>query len=150
MYIPENVTCSQALQVFQERNRSVAVVVDEFGSTMGLLTLRDVANELINSDLGDGVIPAPEQVDNNRYILPGGQSLAGWEALIDDFDRQGCNTIGGFVTKQLGGLPQPGDRYLYNNLLFKILDLRGRRIGRMEVAILDAYEARRMTAERTG
>ena len=93
MYIPENITCAQALQLFQERKKSVAVVVNEFGGTLGLLTLRDLANELITADVGEGVIPAPEQIDKKRYILPGGQPLVNWEALIDDYDRQGATRL---------------------------------------------------------
>jgi CBS domain containing-hemolysin-like protein len=148
MVLPANATCAQALLRFQERNRSVALVVDEFGGTLGLLTLRDLTDELLDMSPPDGSLPAPERIADNKYILFGGQSLDGWDVLIDEADRLGCNTIGGFVTKQLGGLPQSNDRFLYNNLLFRVLDLSGRRIGRMEVSILDPYEARRLTGER--
>ena len=149
LIIPDNATLAQAMQLFQDRHRTVALAVDEYGGTMGLLTLAHIGDSL----LGPGyhashpATEAIEQVTTKKWVLPGNMPLEGWENLIDEEDRQGCNTLGGFVTKMLGAVPTANDRHLYKNLLFRIVELDGKRIGRLDVTLLDRSEVRRMTTE---
>jgi len=134
LFIPEGAQLAQVLDLFKHSHRSAGVVVDEYGDTLGLLTLAHLANEL--------------QLGAASWRLPGLMALQAWEPLLEETDIAGCHTIGGFVAKLLGAVPQPGDRLLYHNLLFQVESVEGRRIRSIVVEKLNPQRARRITQGR--
>ncbi|MDA3959343.1 MAG: CNNM domain-containing protein [Planctomycetota bacterium] len=149
LFIPEGAQLAQVLDLFKTTRRTAGVVVDEYGGTLGLLTLAHVGNELLgpgaSSDMPDQ--DEPQQIDASHWRVPGLLSLEAWAPLLNDEDAAGCTTIGGFVTKMLGSVPAVGDRLLYNNLLFQVEAVEGRRIRTISIEKLSANKARRMTRE---
>ena len=149
LFIPGNANLAQAITLFKNNKRNAGVVVDEYGGTLGLLTLAHIGNELLgpgsHADLPDQV--EPEQIDKSKWVVPGRLPIAGWEPLLQEDDIYGCTTIGGFVSKMLGAVPQAGDSLLYGNLLFRVNELNGRRIGTVTIEKLPHVKARRMSQE---
>ena len=126
------------------------MVVDEYGGTTGILTLAHIGNELLGQSAHEGLpdIPDPEQIGENRWRYSRPTPLEHWEPLLDEDDATGCVTIAGFVTKLMGTIPQPGDRYLYKNLLFEIEAVEERRVATVCLDILPmVHQARRMTTQ---
>ncbi len=147
LFIPGNALLPHAIALFQENKQTAGVVVDEYGGTIGLLSLAHIGQELLGSgnheDLPD--IIEPQQIKENKWLLSGQTPLEGWEALINEEDMSSCTTIGGFVTLKLGSVPEIGDHLLYSNLLFKVESVDARRIQQLTLEQLSPLEARRTT-----
>ncbi|MGI4757546.1 MAG: hemolysin family protein [Janthinobacterium lividum] len=139
LVVPETKLAVDLLQEFQERRRQIAIVVDEFGSTVGLVTAEDALEQLVG-ELQD------EFDVSTRLLKPadgmGSVDLDGTVTLRDlttqlqwHFPREpGVETLAGFLLTQLGHLPKPGESVVYGSRSFTALELSGRRISRVRVA----------------
>jgi CBS domain containing-hemolysin-like protein len=137
--VPETKDLAALLAEFRRTNQHMAIVVDEYGELEGIVTLEDLLEEIVGEiedefDLPDESI---EQLDDGRVRLHG-------TFPIDDFNQQfkrslpieDYHTIGGFVFGLLGRAPEPGDEVQYDGVQFKVLDVEGSRIERLEVELL--------------
>jgi len=110
--VHESVTVDKVVRELRERRSHLALVVDEFGGTAGLLTLEDVLSELLG-DVGDEFKPGdpvPETLANGRFRLPGSMAVDDAATLLNtEWETETATTIGGLVTAALGRLPVPGD-----------------------------------------
>ena len=110
--VHESVTADRVLRQLRERRSHLALVVDEFGGTAGLLTLEDVLSELLGW-VGDEFKPSEPVVEylaDGRIRVPGGTSVHDAAALLKTSWETDAATIGGLITAALGRLPAPGDR----------------------------------------
>ncbi len=149
LVVPETKLAVDVLQEFQERRRQIAIVVDEFGSTVGLVTAEDALEQLVG-ELEDEFDASARSLSAYR----GRQSvdLDGTVTLRDlttqmqwHFPREpGVETLAGFLLTQLGHLPRPGEEVRYGGRSFTVLELAGRRISRIRVRTL--AEDRRVDA----
>jgi putative hemolysin len=137
--VPETKDLAALLAEFRRTNQHMAIVVDEYGELEGIVTLEDLLEEIVGEiedefDLPDESI---EQLDDGRVRLHG-------TFPIDDFNQQfkrslpieDYHTIGGFVFGLLGRAPEPADEVEYDGVRFKVLDVEGSRIERLEVELL--------------
>jgi CBS domain containing-hemolysin-like protein len=109
--VHESVTVDKVVRELRERRSHLALVVDEFGGTSGLLTLEDVLSELLG-DVGDEFKPGdpvPETLENGQFRLPGAMAVDDAATLLNTEWETEATTIGGLVTAALGRLPVPGD-----------------------------------------
>ncbi len=138
--VPETKLAVELLQEFQERRRQIAIVVDEFGSTVGLVTAEDALEQIVG-ELED------EFDTSNRTTLfssPGVMSLDGSTSLRDlrtqlhwEFPREaGVETLAGFLLAQLGHLPVEGESLDHDGRRYVVAEMSGRRISRVRVANL--------------
>ncbi len=135
-FVPESQRVEEVLREMQRRRVHLAVVVDEYGGTAGIVTLEDLM-ELIVGDIQDeydaeepevrALGPRRWEVDA-RLDVEDLEELLGLEILPEEFD-----TVGGFLVDQLGHLPQVGETVEYQGWRFRVLSLRGRGIGRVQV-----------------
>lgn len=138
LVVPETKLAVDLLQEFQERRRQISIVVDEFGSTVGLVTAEDALEQIVGEledefDLAARALPAPGE--------GGAVDLDGTVTLRDltthyrwHFPREpGIETLAGFMLTQLGHLPQPGERVRHGAHSFTVLQLTGLRISRVRV-----------------
>jgi CBS domain containing-hemolysin-like protein len=146
--VPETKDLAALLAEFRRTNQHMAIVVDEYGELEGIVTLEDLLEEIVGEiedefDLPDESI---ERLDDGRVRIHG-------TFPIDDFNEQFArslpiedfHTIGGFVFGLLGRAPEPGDEVEYDGVRFKVLDVEGSRIERLEVEILpEEPEERRL------
>ena len=145
LFVPETKLAVELLQEFQERRRQVAVVVDEFGTTVGLVTAEDALEQLVG-ELEDEFDLGPVALGNGG---PGTLMLDGSTTLRDlttrlgwTFPRQaGIETLAGFLLRELGHLPEAGEQATYGGRHYKVVEMAGRRISRVKVVALDQEQA---------
>ena len=132
-FVPESKTIESLLRDFRREHRQIAIVVDEYGGTEGLITLEDILEEIVGeiSDEFDQPEPDPvTKIEEDRYLLSGDLSIRDWSGLFGfDVDSGRLNTLGGFVTSLLGHVPRKGDRVDYRNLSFEVASTRGHRVA---------------------
>jgi CBS domain containing-hemolysin-like protein len=135
--VPETKLAVELLQEFQERRRQIAVVVDEFGSTVGIVTAEDVLEQVVG-EMEDEFDIASRTADFNAA---GVMSLDGSTTLRDlgtqlhwTFPREaGVETLAGFLLAQLGHLPDAGESVEYKGRRLVVAEMAGRRISRVRV-----------------
>jgi len=135
-FIPESKRLDDLLTEMQVSRVHLAIVVDEYGGTAGLVTIEDLLEEIVGEieDEYDVAGPRTEVISERAAIVDGGAStdvldeLFQTEVESDDYD-----TVGGFVMHHLGRLPTPGDTVRAEGLIFEVLNVRGRRVGRVRV-----------------
>jgi len=148
--VPETKDLAALLAEFRRTNQHMAIVVDEYGELEGIVTLEDLLEEIVGEiedefDLPDESI---ERLDDGRVRIHG-------TFPIDDFNEQfkrslpieDYHTIGGFVFGLLGRAPEPGDEVQYDGVQFKVLDVEGSRIERLEVELLPEEPGERRLEE---
>src|ERR1700761_7247204 len=135
LVVPETKLALELLQEFQERRRQIAIVVDEFGSTLGLVTAEDALEQIVG-ELND-------EFDTGRNLpvpASGGGVLIDGSATLRDlviqlrwkFPREaGVETLAGFLLAQLGHIPTVGEFVEYDGRRFTVVEVSGRRIARV-------------------
>jgi putative hemolysin len=123
-FVPEQQTVEGLLRLFRAKKIKIAIVVDEYGGTAGLVTLEDCIEEIIGDirDEYDQPEVPFERVSDTEFILDGNLSMRAWsEYLETELDTEmGVSTLGGFVTGLLGHMPQAGDTCRYGNVRFTV------------------------------
>lgn len=139
LVVPETKPVFDLLVEFQERRRHLAIVVDEFGSTVGLVTVEDAIEQLIGEledefDVASAaapLLPAPSEL----LVLEGNVSLRDLETQMRwKLPRDGgAETLAGFVLSRLGHIPEIGERVDFDGHRLTVLEMQGRRIARVRV-----------------
>ena len=130
-FVPEAKTAEALLLEFQKTRSTISVVVDEYGGTAGVVTLADLAREIVGP-IGDEY-EAPERLVEEAgpgdYRLAGDLSLKEWNELFDTYvvDER-LSTLGGFIVMLLGRVPHAGDTAAYKNIRFTVGEVRRHRI----------------------
>jgi CBS domain containing-hemolysin-like protein len=137
LFIPEAKTVGDLLQEFQERKRHLAIVVDEFGSTSGLVTVEDVLEQLVG-ELEDEFDVAQRPVvslASGAVVLDGTANIRDLEVQYDiELPRdEGFETLAGFVMAQLGKIPKGGESFEYQGRRYTVLHMEGHRIARVKI-----------------
>jgi CBS domain containing-hemolysin-like protein len=137
LFVPETKTVADLLVEFQTRKRHLAVVVDEFGSTSGLVTVEDVLEQLVGEleDEFDLVQRPVLSLATGAVVLDGSANVRDLEVQYDIVlpRDQGFETLGGFVMAQLGRIPKGGEALEYDRRRYTVLQMEGRRIARVKI-----------------
>jgi CBS domain containing-hemolysin-like protein len=138
LFVPENQGTYELLREMEKGGQNMAIVVDEHGSTAGLVTIDDAIAAVFGGihDEYDSDFAAPAEqvriISPSRIRIPGNLKLSDLNALLKTgLDSEYYETAGGFVMEQAGKLPAIGDQVRYNGIVFKIEDVSGRRIKTM-------------------
>ena len=127
----------QLLNDFQQRRRHMALVVDEYGSTVGIVTVEDVLEQIVGEieDEFDWEIPPGLRVGEHTLMLDARVTLLDLESQYEiELPRDmGYATLAGFVLQQLGHIPQPGESFLYDSRRFTVLAMEDLRVARVKV-----------------
>ena len=139
IYLPEAANLERALLQLRARGRQMAVVVDEYGGTAGLVTLEDILEEIVG-DIPDAdgaeAGPAVQTIGPGEYLIDGDLAIHDWcEAFEIDLGDSKITTVGGFVMSILGHVPSVGDEARFRNLRFEVETMRGRRVGRLRLTL---------------
>ena len=137
--IPETLRLDPLLMELRAKGLQMAVVVDEFGGTAGVVTLEDVVEELVGevADEHDRMRVAARPARDGTWIVPGQlrpdevTSTIGLE-IPEDPDYE---TLAGFVLKELGRIPEPGDEIRTDEALIRVERMHGRRIERLRIVL---------------
>ena len=143
-FVPEAASVERLLVGFRVNSTKLAIVVDEYGGTAGLVTLEDVLEEIVGEMPDPREIasePAVREIGEGLYVLDGNLPIHEWADAFDiDLRRQRITTVGGFVTWLLGRIPRIGDTATYRNLHFTVESLHRRRIGRLRLQLYTGDE----------
>jgi putative hemolysin len=139
LVVPETKPVLDLLLEFQQRRRHLAIVVDEFGSTVGLVTVEDAIEQLIGeledefdvASAAPPLLPAPSEV----LILDGSVSLRDLETQMRwKLPRDsGAETLAGFVLSRMGHIPKAGERIEFDGHRMTVLEMQQMRISRVRV-----------------
>ena len=137
LFVPETKLAVDLLKEFQERRRLMAIVVDEFGSTVGLVTAEDAIEQLVGEleDEFDTGASTAKLGPTGEITLDGSTTLRdlttrlGWKLPR----RPGIETLAGFLLSELGHLPVAGETVVRDGRSFEVADMLGRRIHRVRV-----------------
>ena len=140
-YIPENKMVTELLDEMQKNKFQIAIVMDEYGGTAGLITLEDIMEEIVGGlqDEFEAMEGEKEvEIIDERTSIVAGQTgldeineLVGSELISEDF-----HTIGGFVFGLFKRLPKVGEQVRYHNLRFLILEMEDRKISKVKITKL--------------
>jgi len=141
LVVPETKPVLDLLNEFQARRRHLAIVVDEFGSTIGLVTVEDAIEQLIG-ELEDEFDVAAKTVlvsASGSLVLDGSVNLRDLETQMQwSLPREGgAETLAGFVLARLGKIPHVGETLEYEGRRFTVLEMSGNRISRVRIEKID-------------
>lgn len=136
IYVPASARLERLLQLFLERKLHLAVVVDEYGSTIGMVTLEDILEELVGQiqDEFDQEKPPVRQLDDQSWEVDGSLPLHELAELVEEpLHEEGVTTTSGWVTHRLGGFPKVNDALQLAKYDLVVEELDGLRVARLRV-----------------
>jgi CBS domain containing-hemolysin-like protein len=135
LFVPELTPVPKLLRQFQTSRIHLAVVVDEYGATVGIVTLEDVLEEIV------GEIEDEFDPEKRTDFVPeaGGFKVSGVYSLLDlrdrlslpELDAEGVDTVGGYIVRELGRWPRTGDTVRIGNFVAKVLSVQQKRVGQL-------------------
>ena len=143
-FVPETQTVESLLRRFRETGGHMAVVVDEYGGTSGLVTMEHLMEEVVGNIRDEFEVEETpvEELDADTYLLAGDLSTRDWRHLLGvGFDPPGIETVAGFVIHLLGRIPREGDFVEWRGLRFGVERMSGRRVVRVRVQRIRDEEA---------
>jgi putative hemolysin len=138
-FIPENKRLSELLSEMQRDHFQIAIVIDEYGGTAGLVTLEDLIEEIVGSihdelETGDKEV---QIVDERNSVVSGQSALDEVNEMLDTkLQSTEFNTVGGFVFGLFGRMPKVGEQLKYRDLKLEVLELDGRKISKVKISKL--------------
>ncbi len=141
-FVPEEKTLDRQLHDFQRGPRHLAVVVDEYGGTAGVVTLEDILEEVVGEIRDeydtDEVAPIQEKADGSLAVQ-GGVALAELEAVLDHrFGREDVSTVGGLVLAEFGRVPRTGESVTLSGYALQVEQMAGRRVKWIRLRVVPA------------
>ncbi len=137
--ITEGMKISKLLREFQAAKTHMAIVVDEYGGTAGLVTMEDVLEGLVGEiwDEHDEVIENIKKVSDDTYLINGSASMNELEDIhtFSDEVLDENATVNGWVLDNLGKIPQVGDEFEFENLSVKVIRVDGRRAAEIKLVV---------------
>ena len=144
VYVPETGRLEKLLQLFLERKLHVAVVVDEYGGTVGIATLENVLEELVGQiqDEFDQEKPLWLRRDETTWQLDGALPLHELGELVgQNLSSEGVATTSGWITQRLGGFPKSGDTVPLGAFELQVEEMDNRRVARLKLTRLPREES---------
>ena len=137
VFITEHKKIDELLRELQQKKIHLAVVVDEYGGTVGIVSMEDILEELVGEiwDEHDEIVQEIRKITDCDYVVEGSANL---EKL---FDEIGCErehdsiTVSGWILEIAGKVPSRGDVYHYENMTIRILEMDGHRVGKIKIHV---------------
>jgi CBS domain containing-hemolysin-like protein len=134
MVVPETKRLPELLKEFQQRQQQIAIVVDEYGGTAGLVTFEDLLEEIVGEIRDEYDVetePVVEEADG-AFVFSGKVNI---DAIHDhlgvEIEPDGFETIGGYVLTRVGRVPAVGERFELDGLIVEVLEAERRRIHKV-------------------
>ncbi len=137
LIVPSNIRAQRVLDLFKIKQQYVAIVVDEYGNFEGIITLHDIIENLVGEmpDEDEDIEPDIFIREDKSALVSGDASIEVMSEFIDgffiDFEEIDYSTIAGFVLANINKIPQLGDKFEYEDLIFQIMELDGNRIDKI-------------------
>lgn len=142
LFIQKSEKLNDLLKILQKNKSHIAVVIDEYGGTLGIVTMEDILEEIVGEiwDEHDEVVETFHSIGDDRYIV---ECSENFEDFCEFFDLQAESdsiSIGGWVMEQLGKIPEKGDRFSFENLDIIITETDSHRVNKIKVTVTQANE----------
>ncbi len=139
-FTPESKKVDELLEDMQKRRIHMAIVIDEYGGTAGLVTIEDILEEIVG-EIQDEYDQAEEALiqhpGEHEWLIDARANLSDINDLLKaNLPIDESDTLGGFIYESLGKVPLPGDEVQHDDLLLKVVNVAGRRIGKIRVTRL--------------
>ncbi len=145
IYVTEKTKINHLLNLFQVRKTHMAIVVDEYGGTSGIITLEDILEELVGDiiDEYDNEKPAWVKLNNNEYLASGMLDIDELNSILDlDIDTSRYDNLAGFLYDVFNHVPEEGEQLRFNDkAVFTIQEIKGQRIETVNVLKIHESEA---------
>lgn len=137
IYVTENKLIGELLQDLQKNKSHLAVVMDEFGGTVGIVTMEDILEELVGEiwDEHDEVVEEIRQTGENEYEVLGHTNAEKLFELLDIDKELDVVTVSGWVMDELARIPEVGDAFHYENVDVTVLAMDGKRVEKIKVVV---------------
>ena len=137
LVIPENADAQKVLEMFRQKQNYTAVVVDEYGSFEGIITLHDIIENIIGNVPEEGESTEPEVfIRSDESILVSGDAPI--ETLVEliedfyiDFEEIDYSTVAGYVFNQINKIPELGDKVILSNCTIEVVDIDNNKIDKV-------------------
>lgn len=142
IFVSDSIKISKLIKHLQKSKAHMAVVTDEYGGTMGIVTMEDILEELVGEiwDEHDDVVNDTEKISENEYMVSGSADVG---ELFEMFGLK-CdveqNTVNGWAMEQLEKIPEIGDSFTDENFAVIVKELDGRRIGKVLLRYIPPQE----------
>ncbi|MEO2154365.1 MAG: hemolysin family protein [Nanoarchaeota archaeon] len=133
-FVPETKKLDDLFKKMKEKKVKMAIVIDEYGGTAGLITLEDILEYLVGeiNDKKQDII----KINDKTYVVDGNTNLIELEREIEkEFDTE-ANTVSGLIMEKLDRLPKKGDKIKIDNVVFEVLETNGNKIKKVIVKLL--------------
>jgi len=135
-FVPESMSISVLLKVFKKEKAQMAIIIDEYGGTSGLVTIEDILEEIVG-ELQDEFDEEGEEIkktEDGNYIVNGKVIIEDINELLDiEIDSENVDTIGGWIYSQLNSYPQVNEKVNYEDYEFTILKCDRKRISKVSI-----------------
>lgn len=138
-FVPDTMEISQLFKEMQRRHIHMAIVVDEYGTTVGIVTLEDIMEEIFGeimdeTDEEENI----ERMKNGSYMIDASSTISDLneKLKLDLPESPDYETLGGFILKKLGEIPKGGEVVTHGRFKFTVLKMEGRRISKVRVETL--------------
>jgi len=139
VFVPESMSVDDLLHEFQRRKIHIAIVLDEYGGTAGLVTIEDLLEEIVGEiqDEYDEEEPLIVRISDDEARIDGRADVDDLAELFDTNlgleDADEYDTVGGLIYHRIGGVPKPGDQVVVDGLTLTVETTDGRRVGKVLV-----------------
>jgi putative hemolysin len=139
--IPETIPVLKSLESFKESGIHIALVIDEYGSLQGLVTLNDILESIVGDIASHDQKeekPGAVRREDGSWLVDGMQPVEDFKDLmeIEYLPEEGTDTyqtLGGFVMMQLGRIPKAGDHFKTDDVRYEVMDMDGNRVDKVLV-----------------
>jgi putative hemolysin len=149
-FVPETKRVAELLKDFQRQQVQSAIVVDEYGGTAGLVTIEDLLEEIVGEIRDEYDVESEAIVDEGHgvFVFSGKVDIDEMaECLGIDIEREGFETVGGFILSHAGRVPAVGDTFEVSGLHVEVLEAERRRVNKVRVRRLEGVPVLNQTHE---
>ncbi|MFQ6102682.1 MAG: hemolysin family protein [Candidatus Glassbacteria bacterium] len=135
-FVPEFKKVNDLLREFQLMKVHMAIVVDEYGGTAGLVTLEDVIEEIVGEIQDEYDVEEPQiiQIRDGVYLVDGLMDIDDFQEILGvEIEGEGFETLGGYIFSLMGKIPKQGDEIARDSLVFRIYRVAGKRVSKVIV-----------------
>ena len=146
LYVPESIHCRDLFKQFKDKKMQMAVVVDEYGGTSGIVTMEDIVESIVGNiqDEYDDEEEEISQISENIYRFDGSVSIDEVSKLLDiEIEEDEYDTLGGFLTHLLGRIPEEDEKpeIIYKNATFNVILVEDKRIATVDAKVEPIVES---------
>ncbi|MBI4926340.1 MAG: HlyC/CorC family transporter [Anaerolineae bacterium] len=142
LFVPESTSALKLLELLRSASGNLALVMDEYGGVLGLVTLFDVMEAIVGviSIEGRPAQPLATQREDGSWLVDGTMPVDQFKDLLDrdelpDEARIGFQTVAGFMLARIGDIPRPGQHFTWDAFRFEVMDMDGLRVDKVLVSI---------------